>query len=50
VKSAVRSWINTALNSAIAAEDVSVWMTVGKRGPVQNPIPVTLGIIIVHLA
>ena len=50
MKSAVRSWINTSLNSAMVAENISVSTSAGKKGPVQNAIPTTLAIITVHLA
>jgi hypothetical protein len=50
VKFAVRLWTRIPLNSAIVAEDVSVSISAVKRGPVQNPTPITLGIITVLLA
>ena len=50
VRSVGRSWTSIFLNSAIDAENISVSISPGKKRPVQNPIPIILGIIIVQLA
>ena len=50
MKSAVRFWINTSLNSAMVAENISVSISVAKRGPVQDPILTILGPITVKVA
>jgi len=50
VRSAALSWISTSLNSAINAENISVSISRGKKRPVQGPIPIISGIIIVRLA
>jgi hypothetical protein len=39
-------WIDTPLNSATDAENISVSNLLEKNRPVQNPIPITLVIII----
>jgi len=50
VRFVARSWISTSLNSAIAAENISVSISPGKKWPVQNRTPAILGIIIVKSA
>jgi hypothetical protein len=43
-------WTNTFLNSVSNAENISALISQEKDEPVQNLIPITLGIIIVLLA
>ena len=50
MRSAVRSWTNTPLNSATDVESISVSIPLEKNKPVQNPIPIILVTIIVRLA
>ncbi len=50
MRSAVRSWTNTPLNSATDAGSISVSIPLEKNKPVQNPIPIILVTIIVRLA
>jgi hypothetical protein len=49
VRSVVRSWIDTFLNSASNAENISVSISPVKNRPVRNPTPVILDIIIAPL-
>ncbi len=49
MRSAVRFWIGTFLNSVNNAEDISVSISPGKKMGVQNLTPVILGTIIVPL-
>jgi len=50
VRSAAQFWTDTPLNSAADAENISALVSLGKKMPVQNPIPIILVIIIAQLA
>ena len=50
MRSAAKPWPPISSNSAINVENISVSISLGKNRPVQNPIPIILGIIIAKLA
>ncbi len=49
MRSAVRSWTSTSLNSVIDAESIFVSISQEERRPAPNAIPIILGIIIAKL-